>query len=1109
MAYSLCAGHRMDPASFNGEPGKASIPQILLKILPFLLFFTLNLYAQEDEIQFSHLTAEDGLSINGVTQIIQDNRGFIWFGTYDGLDRYDGYNFKIFLPDPSNSKSISNHSIWSLCEDNEGFIWIATLDGLNKYNWRTEEFTVYRNDPKDPHSLSSNNVITVYEDRSGIIWVGTNNGLNKYNRDKDNFTVIKKVTDVMNTDSLNSITCIRENYKGILWLGTWNGISCMQKDGRIIGQYYGISDNSKTFDYRHITFLYEDNLHRMWIGLNGDGLDRFDPSTGKFTHFETIAGNSNSISNNYINIIYQDNSGTIWIGTKGGLNQYNPVKNNFIRIMNDPEKPLSIIDNEILTIKEDNTGLIWIGTDAGVSRCSKTTNKFGYYLKGPGSPDRNLISSKINAVYSGRNKIWVGVFGGFDEIDPERGTVIHHRKEPSASNTLSDIFVRAIYEDSKGIVWVGTNGSGLSRYDPATGQFKSYNYDINNANSLSNSGVVSILEDHKGFLWVGTWWGLNRLDQKTGSFYKYHANPSNPNSLTHDLIWSICEDSKGMIWLGTDGGGASMLDPESNLFTNFKHDVSNARYISASRVFTIFESKDGMMWFGTSAGLDSYDRKTGKIKIYDMKSGLPGNLINGIEEDGKGYLWIATDNGLSRFDRTTNTFSNHSKKDGLKDLEFSQGASAKSRNGTILFGSKKGLLFFKPDEIKDEYLTAPVVFTDLKIYNQSAVISQEKNSVLKESIISARSVKIPYRFHDITIEFALLDYFDAKRNTFRYKLEGFDGKWNDVGTRNNATYTNLPPGEYRFIVRASDNRGVKNEKEASLIIDIIPEYYQTWWFKITAALCLILLTILTIHYRTNAMNRRNKILEAGIAERTIDLNKTIGELNQEISDRKKAEAKVQASLEEKEVLLKEIHHRVKNNLQTISSMLYLQSFTIKDKEIQQLFEDSQSRIRTMALIHEKLYQSKNLAEIYFEEYINSLLEHLGKLYIRDGIEIKTKIFIKDVKLSIDNSISCGLIVNELITNAYKYAFPSGWADENRDKGDFYIEIRVDKLGDNKYALILKDNGIGISENLDIENSSSLGLRIVNSMTKQLKGTLEILRHGGTEFKITFKDELDS
>jgi len=1074
------------------------------KYIAILFILIVNLYAQDKEFRFTHLTAEDGLSLSAVTKIIQDDKGFLWFGTYNGLNRYDGYNFKIFLPDHSDPNSISNHSIKALLKDSKGFIWVGTLDGLNRYDWKTGIFYKYRNNPRDPASLSYNNITSIFEDKSGTVWIGTSDGLNKYNRDKDNFTVIKKVSDRFSHTSLNTVASIEEDSKGNLWLGTWNGLTCMQKDGRIIKQFFSEKNDSAITDFEKISSLFEDSKNNLWIAINGRGISKYNNKTGKFTNYLSVPGNPNTLSNGNVTSIFEDNSGDLWIGTKDGLNKYNYGKNNFTRIYHDPQNSFSLINNEILSINEDNTGLIWIGSAGGLSRYYQPLNKFYYYNEENTSTADKLISNRVHSVYAGRNgTIWVATFKGLDEIISGKNIIIHHKRQSGKINSLNDDFLMSVMEDHEGYIWAGTNASGLNRYNPRTGEFKVFKYNMSNY-SISNNGVISLCEDHNGTLWAGTFWGFNRYDKKSGNFIRYFNDPANSNSLCHNLVWVIFEDSKGMLWLGTDGGGASEFDPKSNKFITFSKDSANANHISDNRVFTVYESHDGIIWIGTNDGLNAYNRATGKTKIYNISDGLPGNSISSIQEDNKGCLWIGTDKGLSKFNRKTGIFINYTKRNGLKDLEFALNVSAKSSNGNLFFGCKSGILYFNPDSIKAESLEAPVVLTDLKIFNQSVPIT--KKGILKESINGIKSIEIPSGYSVITLEFALLDYFDVKKNTFRYKLEGFDNDWNNVGSRNNATYTNLPPGNYTFFVRASNSNGVKNEKQASINIVIIPKFYETWWFRIAFIFGLIISTLIFIHLRTIKIRSINKILENRVAQRTKDLDATITELNQEIIVRKNAEEKVQASLSEKEVLLKEIHHRVKNNLQMISSMLYLQSKTITDKATLGLFHDSQNRIKSMSLIHEKLYRSEDFARINFNEYVNGLINDLKKSYGKTDLTINNYINIDTaINLNLDTAICCGLIINELITNAYKYAFPFEWAMNKSLNEELKIEINSDKVERNLFTLSVTDNGIGIPADLNIQNSSSLGLKIVNSMVEQLDGSIEILRNCGTEFLIKFSD----
>jgi two-component sensor histidine kinase/ligand-binding sensor domain-containing protein len=1060
--------------------------------------------AQEDEIKFSHITVEDGLTSNGVIQVLQDRNGFIWLGTYNGLNRFDGYNFKAFLPEPNNPTSISNHSIWALAQDDRGNIWCGTQDGLNKYDPITEQFLRYKNNSKDRNSISNDHIYCIHKDATGILWIGTLNGLNRYNPATNNFTVFKRITPIPNPDSLNSVTCIQEDIDGNLWLGTWNGVIKMRKDGKILNSYFEDDPNESGLNYRKINCLFKDNSQNIWVGTSTLGLQKYDVQTKKFVAYRNSKKNPYSISNENITAIYQDKMNNIWAGTKNGLNKLNTETNQFTRVLNDPQKPLSIINNEILSIFEDNNSLMWVGNSGGVSRFYQTTNHFGYIQENINSPKLGLTNSRIAAItIDDKNNIWVGTLDGINKIEYNKKIIAQIRRSTDP-NSIGSGQIMSIHQDRTGAIWIGTNDVSLNRYNPSTGENKQFVYSTKDSNTISNEGVTTICEDRKGNMWFGTWWGLNKYDRTANKFFRFFANKNNSNGLRVDLIWKVIEDSEGMIWIGTDGGGISRLNPETKIFTNFFRDSIHTNTISGNIGVTIFESRDGMMWFGTNNGLDRYDRKTGKFKSYSKENGLPGIFINSIVEDNRGFLWIGTDKGLSRFDRRTETFTNFGMRDGLKDLDFSARVSAIDKDGILYFGTKRGLLFFDPSKIKERNSTAPIAFTDLKIYNQSVPITTDGSTILNRSIIGAANIEIPYKDDVITLEFSLLDYYNIRENVFSYKLEGFDNKWNMVGSRNSATYTNLPPGEYRFIVRAYNSSGIKNQKETSLIITIVPTFYQTIWFKVLGFLFLIALTILYVQSRTKKIFQINRTLEFRVAERTKDLDTTINELSTEILERKKAEEKVQASLAEKEILLKEVHHRVKNNLQVVSSLLYLQSLSVKDEATLALFKDSQNRIKSMALIHEKLYQSKDFSRIVFRDYVNSFLEHLNSSHKNQGLAVRTDVHIDNMDLSLDTAISCGLIVNELMTNAYKYAFPPEWLKEQASNYFPLIEIGAKSFEENQFQLIVHDNGIGIASSVDIETSDSLGLKIVNSMVNQLNGTIAIKKGNGTTFEITFK-----
>ncbi len=1036
-------------------------------IILILLLFT-NLYPQDQAVNFAHLTSEDGLSINRVSTILQDDRGFIWIGTSNGLNMYDGYSFKTFLPNPLDSGSISSYTINAICEDGNGNIWIGTQDGLNKYDWKTEKFSRYKHISGDLNSLSNNQVLSLLCDNNGNLWIGTLNGLDLYDRGKNNFKEIQKVSDRLNPDSLNSVTGIEQDDNGNLWLGTWNGITCINGRGGIIRQFFSQPAGTKNFNYRFSTVIYKDRGGNIWVGTNGQGLLKYNLKTGDFVAYKNVNGSNNSLSNNYVSAIFQDNSNNLWIGTLHGLNKFNPKQNNFTRILNDPKISSSIISNQITSITQDRTGLIWVGTTGGISKFYLPADKFYYYQRVAEVPGKGLTSSSIISVCIDRSgNIWAGTLNGLNEIKKD-GRIIQYKKELGNSSSVSSNFIRSVFRDSNGIVWIGTNFNGLNEYNPSTGRYKLFTYDMDDNNSISNNGITCIFETRSGALWFGTWWGLNRFDRKTGKFTRFLSKPGVSNGLQNDLIWDIFEDSRGMIWVGTDGGGVSEINPATYNFINFSSDSTNKFRISNNRVFTIFESHDGMMWFGTMYGLNRYDRKTGKIKIFTKTDGLPGNLINAVEEDNKNRLWIATDKGLSKYNEKSGTFINYNRRNGLQSLEFVQNVAAKSKDGKIYFGNS-GIMYFNPDSIKDEYLQSPVVFTDLKIYNKSVRVSP--TGILKNSITGSKSISIPPGQDMITLEFALLDYYNVKRNTFRYKLKGFDIGWNNVGTRNSATYTNLPPGNYTFYVKATNNNGVRNEQEAAIKIIIIPAFYQTIWFRIALAVTILLIMIGIFRVRTKAIIRYNKVLENRVKERTRDLDKTIKELNLEIASKDKFFSIIAHDLRSPFIsllgfsnyLFDELETLAKDELRSISENI-LKSAKLTFGLLENLLQ--WARIKTGRIIFEP--ESVNLNKIIVE--ISGLFK--GNT---DNKNITLKVNVPDNILVYADLNMLQTVLRNLVSNSIKFTRNNGNIEISAVEEEESIRIAV------------KDDGIGMSRD-KVDKLFQIDKNVSSSGTNKEEGS---------------------
>lgn len=1067
-----------------------------------LFYFIVNLtLSQTEDIEFDHLTSEDGLSLNTVTKILQDKNGFIWFGTYNGLNRFDGYSFKIFLQDRNNSNSISNHSIWALHEDQFGYIWIGTLNGLNRYDPKTEKFKQYKNDPKDFHSISHNQILSIFEDKDGNIWVGTYNGINRYNRETDNFTVIKKVSSSLNTDSLNIVSSIEEDYIGNLWLGTWNGLSYMKKDGQIIKTYFTQKTGNKIVNNRMIrSLLYDDDNNNLWIGTDGEGLIKYDQIRDIFKVYKTDSNNPFSISHNHIASIYKDNEGNMWIGSFNGLNKYNEKSESFSRYYNNPLKPNSLVDNRIYSITSDLDGIIWVGTAGGVSRFIFSKNPFHFFSNIDFIQKNKLMTDRIYTIYAGKqDELYIGGFDGLEMIDlkSEKFKVI--KKDNKNFERQTENFVRSVIESKNGKLWIGTSYHGLFEYDPESGNIKQFIYDSHDTTSISNNGITSILEDKKGNIWVGTWWGFNRYYKETGKFKRYLPNPDKKNTFGHSLIWTIYEDSEGIIWIGTDGGGVNTYHPGEDKITHFTFG-GEENQLNNNRVFCIYESKNKIMWFGTNDGLIAYNRINKKYRVYNKKIGLSGNLVNSILEDDNSNIWVGTESGLSKINPQTEEISVISKKDGLLGSEFSQNVAVKTSDGFFYFGYRKGIVYFHPDSIHFRKSNAPIVFTDLKIFNKSVPI--EKDGILQQSIFNTESLRIPPDNDVITIDFAFLSYFNTKNHLYKYKLEGFDKDWNNIGSRNSATYTNLPPGEYKFKVAASI--GNLNEKEKILRIEIIPAYYQTLWFRIIVIGIILLSVILYAKIRTKAILKQNKLLESKVSERTKDLDKTIKELNQEIASKDKFFSIIAHDLRSPFLALLGFSRYLVDEVDDIS------------KEDLKVVADNilKSAKLTFGLLENLLYWARiKTGRINFEPNkisINSILDEMIELYKSnaENKEIKLKITSDNKIYAFSDPNMVKTILRNLISNAIKFTDRGGEIDIKVEPDDKNILIKV------------KDTGVGMSQEkinklfqidqnissagTQNEEGSGLGLILCKEFIHLNKGEIFVKsqKGKGTEFSFT-------
>ncbi|HET9913702.1 MAG TPA: two-component regulator propeller domain-containing protein [Anaerolineales bacterium] len=856
-------------------------------------------------IRFEHLTIEDGLSQNAGLAIFQDSKGYLWIGTQDGLNRYDGYNFKVYKHDPDNPSSISHNSILAIEEDKDGYLWIGTWDGgLNRFDPTAETFTQYRHDPNEPSSLSDDLVTSIKQDSSGALWVGTLGGLDRYDPVTNAFDHFRNDTNNPDSLSSNAISVIFEDSQHQLWIGTGAigaegaGLNRFDPSTGKATRYQHKPSVSRSLSSNNIASIYESPDGMFWIAtggfnLPGRGLNLFDPRTGATKRFLHDPSIPDSLSTNDLITLWGDSSGTLWIGTwTSGLERMELSQpGHFEHYQNDRFFPDSLSGNEIWSLYKDRSGILWVGTShSGINKLPANSGLFHLYRNVPSKPD-SLGTNAVGAfAEDNAGNIWIATWGaGLDRLDLRTGRFEHFRHDPMDPGSLSDDLFMDIFVDSNDIVWAGTMGNGLNSLHPATRRVIHYLHDPEDPASIADNSIAAILPGKGNDLWIGTFGGLSYFDSKTKTFTNYSSDPANPLRLTDNKIVSLYLDAKrNILWIGTWGGGLNRLnlndplhtDPQQASFIHYRNSPDNPYSLSEDSVWAIHQTRDGSLWLGTQKGLNHFDPATGIFNHYTEKDGLPNNVVLGIIEDHLGKLWLTTNNGLAQFDPRAKTFIAYDISDGLQSNEFNSNAYYRARSGLMFIGGVNGFNLFDPVDIKPNPFAPQVAVTGFQVFNQP----------LKVDLSGHEPIELSYKQDFISFEFAAFDFQAPQKNQYAYKLEGFDKDWVQAGYRRYATYTNLPGGHYTFRVKASNSDGVWNETGITIPVSITPPVWQTWWFNGILIVLVAALVVGGFRWRLDTIHKQNILLETQIAERTSELRETNTLLEKEIEQRKRAEA---------------------------------------------------------------------------------------------------------------------------------------------------------------------------------------------------------------------------
>ncbi|WP_207423534.1 two-component regulator propeller domain-containing protein [Desertivirga brevis] len=832
-----------------------------------LSFLSSNLTAQE-KLSFEHYTVAHGLSQNSVLAITQDPTGYIWLGTRYCLNKYDSRTFKIYKSNSQLTDSRrSNEYVHALLTDSKGSLWVGTRAGLNVYQALADSFITFNK--FNGNTPGGNYINCLFEDQNSNVWIGTNEGLARLSDRKKKIFQNRFIYNGKGFSFKHfKINAIFQDHKGVIWLGTHLGLLGVQFKGNVITSIRHFKKGIGGLTDNNITALNEDKQHRLWLGTLKKGLFLFNNETDSFSNFSHSSLDPGSIVNNYIRKIFVHKSGKLWLATQEGLSIFDPQSKKAVSYQNNPQDPHSLNQNSIYDIYEDSSGSIWLGTYYGgvnVTHFYNTpfnTIRSGKKANGISS---NVISSMCE---DASGNLWIGTeAAGVNYLNVSTGNFVTYN-DTGGKNGISSNLIKWIYKDRDNKIWLASHQGGINYFDKERNCFDHLLHNDKDRTSIPSDDVTCLLEDSQRRFWVGTEdQGLCFFNKDSRTFTLLPPAFGVPESCKY-INW-IYEDSAKNIWVGASNG-TYVLFKGNKQFLNFfsfieKKDTPPSNIINSFR-----EDSNGNLWLGAYfGGLYSFSLKSKRLNVYTVRDGLPTNNIVGILEGKDGILWLSTDNGLSRFDSRRKEFINYNTYDGLPGNVFSYNSACKARNGKFYFGSHSGLVNFYPDSIRKNTITPKVVFTGLSLFNKKVIVN-DSTELLKQDISLTKELKFDYDQNSFSIDFAILNFIKPAKNKFAYRLEGFEEHWNFLSTPS-ASYTNLNPGTYTLIVKATNNDGVWNEAGRKIKIIVTPPYWMTWWFRILVVLMICLGAYLFYCYRINRVKKQKIVLERLVAKRTSEV----------------------------------------------------------------------------------------------------------------------------------------------------------------------------------------------------------------------------------------------
>ena len=1004
-----------------------------------LLYYTIILlvncfhspaFTQPRQIQFQHLGVEDGLSDNHGNAITQDKFGYIWIGTMDGLNRFDGYHVETFSHIRNDKNSLCNNAIYCLFTDSRGMVWAGTENGLAFFNYRTNTFISFFKNENDSNSLPSNQVYTINEDQNGVLWLGTTSGLCSFDIKRNHFQRFLHY-EYHNSISSNSIKDIKFAPDKTMWISTANGLNHLDLSTMHFTAFFHDGNNNLSLKGNDLGKIAIDNFGNIFTFLyNTLQLEYFNTGSNTCRHFSALIKTESNISSNYIRDILIDRNGALWVGTNhSGLCLFFPANDSFNLYEPDEIVKNSLHGASIIKIFQGRSGLIWLGTAvAGVERFNPESSKFVSYSKRSNFP--TLADNWTRAVCEDTShQLWIATAVGLSVFNDHREPSANYHWDPKDKYALSENSVRSLCCDIRGDIWVGTS-NGLNLYDSKHKRFTRY-FSEKNTHSIPGDFILSIISDSNN-LWIATSGGLCGYNFKSNRFFNFKSDTA--LALLNRNIRVVYEDKKGILWAGIYPNGLVKYNPVNKQINYFSQDQTISSSIPENQILSIAEDNKNKIWMGTTNGLWCLNEKTNTFSFYSKTDGLPNEHVSQLLMDDNDCIWMSTNKGISVFNESRNAFTNYTVSDGLQGPEFNDQSAFKTHDGYFCYCGYNGFTMFYPDSVNKivQATPPPLVLERFLVFREPLQINGSYENL--------KSLKLSYKQNFFSVEFAALNYDHPERNLYTCQLIGFDKKLIQLGNNHTISYTNVPAGNYTLRIFTSSNNAIWNTEGITLQLTITPPFWQTWWFYILCAITAI--GLVYIIYRI----RIQRILEMAAMRQRIskDLHDDIGSTLSSINIWSNVAAK----------------HNAKDPGQSAQLL----------KKIQ---DSSQKTIGNMSDIVWAINPlNDNLSEIMIrmQQYAAEVLDPQDIHFIFSFDEK-----FNDVKLNLQQRRDVFLIYKESLNNLSKYAHCS----------EVIISFQPVK---NWLRLQIKDNGSGFDKNTVRYGN---GLQNMGNRAKDLKGSLTV------------------